>query len=125
MEFITITVKWTHKAIYFFFLVSQYLDGIGWIICDSSWSLIGLGCKRMQRNLGIKNLEANAIFKGVKAYTNWSSNFLRGFKPPLAVEIDAIEVVRGHLRRVAWSLGVVHANVRCLWFWSRGVFLHF
>lgn len=75
-------------------LEDRKVGGIGWVIRDSSGSLIGLGCKQMQSNLGIKNLEANAIFEGVKAYTKWSSGLLRGVKPPLVVETDAIEVVK-------------------------------
>lgn len=69
---------------------SLNLWGIGWIIRDSSGSLIGSGIKQVGRKWNIKSMEALAIKEGLKAYNQKISSR----KLPVIVEADAMELVK-------------------------------
>lgn len=68
--------------------------GLGWVIRDSSGSLIGAGCVQVDRKWSIKAMEGQAIIEGLKAYHSLSNKGGVGVKPPLIVEFDSFDVVK-------------------------------
>lgn len=63
--------------------------GIGWVVRDSSGSLICFGMKSISKNWPIKMLEAEAIREGLRVVIGTCKE--RSI--PLAVESDALEVI--------------------------------
>lgn len=44
--------------------------GIGWIVRDSSGSLIGVGLQKIEKKWSIKSMEAKAILEGINSIAN-------------------------------------------------------
>lgn len=63
---------------------------MGWIIRDSSGSLVEAGCKQIKRRWTIKTLEILAIKEGLKAYLAQKRNQ----SVHLIVEADVLKVIR-------------------------------
>lgn len=70
---------------------SELRGDLGWVIRDSTESLVGAGCKQIHRKWSIEALEGDAIQEGLKVYLRCSNE--EGLRPPLMVELDALGVV--------------------------------